>query len=299
MRLQILHVPDCPGADLLETRLAPLLAGRPGLELTRQVVADQAGAERLGMTGSPTLLADGSDPFARSGQPPSVSCRLYPDEHGRPGPAPSAEQLRLALGRIVDDGPGQPITGARRVVGMRPGADRYIPNHAAGRPTSSAGPGLAEAYRVHRPGLVKLAAFIVGDQATGEDVVQDVFARLHQRWDMLADPGDPLPYLRTAVVNGCRSAIRRRGRAQRYVGHDSPSPPLSAEESVLLSEDRQQVLAALAGLSRRRREVLVLRFYVGLSEAEIAATLGISAGTVKSTAARGLAALARVLRETR
>ena len=73
----------------------------------------------------------------------------------------------------------------------------------------------------------------------------------------------------------------------------------TAEEAVLLSEDRQQVLAALARLSRRRREVLVLRFYVGLSEAEIAATLGISAGTVKSTAARGLAALARVLRETR
>ena len=60
-----------------------------------------------------------------------------------------------------------------------------------------------------------------------------------------------------------------------------------------------RVLAALAGLSRRRREVLVLRFYVGLSEAEIASTLGISAGTVKSTAARGLAALARTLRDTR
>ena len=179
---------------------------------------------------------------------------------------------------------------------MRPGADRYTPDDTADRPASSAGSGFAEAYRVHRPGLVKLAAFIVGDQATGEDVVQDVFTRLHQRWDMLADPGEPLPYLRTAVVNGCRSAIKRRGR---HVGHDSPSPPLSAEEAVLLSEDRQQVLAALARLSRRRREVLVLRFYVGLSEAEIAATLGISAGTVKSTAARGLAALARALRESR
>jgi RNA polymerase sigma-70 factor (sigma-E family) len=174
---------------------------------------------------------------------------------------------------------------------MRPGADRYTPDDTADRPASSAGSGFAEAYRVHRPGLVKLAAFIVGDQATGEDVVQDVFTRLHQRWDMLADPDDPLPYLRTAVVNGCRSAIKRRVLAQRHAGHDSPSPPLS--------EDRQQVLAALAGLSRRRREVLVLRFYAGLSEAEIAATLGISAGTVKSTAARGLAALARALRETR
>ena len=72
---------------------------------------------------------------------------------------------------------------------MRPSADRYTPDDAADRPTSSAGSGFAEAYRVHRPGLVKLAAFIVGDQATGEDVVQDVFTRLHQRWDMLADPG--------------------------------------------------------------------------------------------------------------
>jgi hypothetical protein len=98
MRLQILHVPGCPGAELLETRLAPLLAAHPGIEVTRQVVVDQADAERLGMTGSPTLLAGGTDPFARPGQQPSVSCRLYPDEHGRQGPAPSQDQLRQALG---------------------------------------------------------------------------------------------------------------------------------------------------------------------------------------------------------
>jgi hypothetical protein len=94
--LEILQVPGCPGADLLAARLDWMLAGR--LQVTRRVVTSQADAERLGMTGSPTLLADGADPFARPGQLPSVSCRLYPDEHGRPGPAPSASQLCAALG---------------------------------------------------------------------------------------------------------------------------------------------------------------------------------------------------------
>jgi hypothetical protein len=96
MTMEILQVPGCPGADLLAARLEGLLAGR--LQATRRVVTSQADAERLGMTGSPTLLADGADPFARPGQLPSVSCRLYPDEHGRPGPAPSTSQLRAALG---------------------------------------------------------------------------------------------------------------------------------------------------------------------------------------------------------
>jgi hypothetical protein len=96
MTLEILQVPGCPGADLLATRLDGLLSGRPGV--TRRVVASQAEAERLGMTGSPTLLADGADPFARPGLLPAVSCRLYRDEHGRQVPSPSPAQLRAALG---------------------------------------------------------------------------------------------------------------------------------------------------------------------------------------------------------
>jgi hypothetical protein len=95
--LEILQVPDCPGAELLAARLAELLAGRLGPRVIRRVVTSQADAERLGMTGSPTLLADGADPFARPGQPSSVSCRLYLDERGRRGPAPSSGQLRAAL----------------------------------------------------------------------------------------------------------------------------------------------------------------------------------------------------------
>jgi selenocysteine-specific elongation factor len=97
--LEILQVPDCPGADLLAARLADLLAGRPGIQVRRRIVTSQADAERLGMTGSPTLLADGADPFARPGQLPSVSCRLYPDDREHLAPAPTPAQLRAALAR--------------------------------------------------------------------------------------------------------------------------------------------------------------------------------------------------------
>lgn len=97
MKLEILHVPDCPGAALLEDRLAEVLANHPAAEVDRQVIATQEEAERAGMTGSPTLLLDGRDPFARAGQQPAISCRLYRDADGRSGPAPSVAQLRAVL----------------------------------------------------------------------------------------------------------------------------------------------------------------------------------------------------------
>jgi RNA polymerase sigma-70 factor (sigma-E family) len=158
---------------------------------------------------------------------------------------------------------------------------------------------VADLFRDHHGELVRLAVLLVGDLPTAEDVVQDVYASLHSR---PRPPQEPLPYVRAAVLNGCRSALRRRGIARRVALVHQASPPqdealASAESEVILSEDRRQVLAALARLPRRRREVLVLRYYLALSEAEIAAVLGISPGTVKSTAARGLAALARDLGE--
>jgi RNA polymerase sigma-70 factor (sigma-E family) len=157
---------------------------------------------------------------------------------------------------------------------------------------------LEEAFRSHRAELVRVAAFILGDRGAAEDVVQDVFVRMHERTALF--DGDPQFYLRTAVVNGCRSSLRRSRVIRRHAeqeGRQSACPPLTTEEAALLDEDRRRVLGALARLPRRRREVLVLRFYLEMSEAEIADTLGISPGTVKSTAARGLAALARQLRE--
>ena len=97
MRLEILHVPDCPGAQALDSVLRPLLTAWPDIKVTRRVVTTEDEAGRFGMTGSPTILADGRDLFASPGQQPSLSCRLYPGDHGQLGPAPSAAQLREAF----------------------------------------------------------------------------------------------------------------------------------------------------------------------------------------------------------
>ena len=117
-----------------------------------------------------------------------------------------------------------------------------------------------------------------------------------------ADQDSAVAYVRAAVVNGCRSMLRRR--APGAPGRDHPragrrDTQESAEHTAILAEDRRLVLAALAGLPGRRREVLVLRFYLGLPVAEVAAMLGISQGSVKSATARGLEALARRLGEER
>ena len=101
MRIRLLQVPDCPGAELLVQRLAEAV-GTAGMVLDRRTVADAGHAAVLGMTGSPTLLVDGVDPFAIPGTPTSLSCRLYRDEHGRLANAPSTAQLRAALQGAAD-----------------------------------------------------------------------------------------------------------------------------------------------------------------------------------------------------
>jgi RNA polymerase sigma-70 factor (sigma-E family) len=160
---------------------------------------------------------------------------------------------------------------------------------------------LAGLFRQHHAELVRLAVLLTRDQATAEDAVQDVYLRLQARHGRLGREGEELAYIRACVLNGCRSMLRRRNRARLLGGELSADllPGESAESAVIRSEERRQVLIALAALPARRREVLVLRYYLDLSEAEIATTLGISNGSVKSAAARGLAALARTLGEER
>ena len=153
---------------------------------------------------------------------------------------------------------------------------------------------LSDLYRDHRMRMVRLAVLLVDDPSTAEDVVQEAFAGLHRHWSSLRDEAAAVGYLRTAVVNGSRSVLRRRRTARDYIPPHQVNAR-SAESLAMLSAEHQAVVNALATLPRRQREVLVLRYYGGLSEAEIAEATGISRGTVKSTASRALDAVARVM----
>jgi len=153
-----------------------------------------------------------------------------------------------------------------------------------------AGHRVADLYLEHRLGLVRLALLLVDDLQSAEDVVQDVFAAFVTKAPRLRDQNAALAYLRTSVVNGSRSALRRRRTARGYVPPREVDQPDPADRAVLADEHRE-VLVALARLAPRQREVLVLRYWSGLSEAEIADVLGISRGAVKSTASRAMDAL--------
>jgi RNA polymerase sigma-70 factor (sigma-E family) len=152
-------------------------------------------------------------------------------------------------------------------------------------------------YREHAVGLIRLAYVMLSDRAAAEDVVQEAFCGLYRRWSHLSDPAKSLPYVRSAVLNGCRSVIRQRARREARVTSEPPAP--SAEAGALIGEEYRAVLAGLRVLPPRQREALVLRFFLDLDEAEIAASMGISRGTVKSTISRGLAALGQILGDSR
>lgn len=161
---------------------------------------------------------------------------------------------------------------------------------------------VADWYREHFVELVRLGTLACGDASIAEDAVQDVFAGMHRRPPKLRDPHRPLPYLRAAVLNRCRSGIRRRTTGERAtlrLAAGEPSTVDDVERDAVGSDTRREVLAAVRSLPHRQRDVLLLRHWLGLSEAEIAATLGVSPGTVKSAASRARTTLAPVLEALR
>ncbi|MBF9134544.1 SigE family RNA polymerase sigma factor [Plantactinospora sp. S1510] len=151
-------------------------------------------------------------------------------------------------------------------------------------------------FAAHYRPLVRLATLLLHDQGAAEEIVQDGYVALHGRWSRLRDADKALAYLRTSVVNRCRSALRHRRVVETHLAvtrlmADAPSAEAGALD--LLQHDA--VIAALRGLPTRQREAIVLRYYAELSEAETAELMGVSRGAVKSHTFRGMAALKQTL----
>ena len=165
---------------------------------------------------------------------------------------------------------------------------------------ASAPPRAAELARLHREhygSLVRLASILVDDVGTCEELVQDAFVAVLARPGRFRDEAKAPAYLRSAVLNGARTQLRRRTVRERARPLQVVGAERSAETGALVSDEHRAVLAALRSLPERQREVLTLRYYLDLSETEIAETLGIVAGTVKTHAQRGLAALHHILED--
>jgi RNA polymerase sigma-70 factor (sigma-E family) len=154
---------------------------------------------------------------------------------------------------------------------------------------------VSQLFLAHHRRLVGLASVLVDDRETAEEVVQDAFLTLYRRWRLLRDPSAAVAYLNQCVVNSGRQRLRRGRRFSTAVQRWEPPSGLipSAEQSAVVHQDSDLMWQAICSLPRRQREVVVLRYYLDQSEAEIAETLGISRGSVKTHASRGLVALSR------
>ncbi|WP_405562046.1 SigE family RNA polymerase sigma factor [Streptomyces sp. NBC_01180] len=149
---------------------------------------------------------------------------------------------------------------------------------------------LTETYRAHYRSLLGLAALLLDDTASCEDVVQEAFIRVHSARKRVRDPEKTLAYLRQTVVNLSRSALRRRILGLKLLSKPMPDMA-SAEEGAYDLLERDALKKAMRNLQRRQREVLVLRYFGDMTEAQVADALGISLGSVKAYGSRGIAAL--------
>ena len=159
--------------------------------------------------------------------------------------------------------------------------------------------GVEALYRAEARHLLGMLWMQVGDRAAAEDLVQEAFVRVHRSWRRIDDPVKAPAYLRSVAFNLARSRWRRLATAARPVRVMRMVDAPSAESAAVDSDDRAAVVEALATLSARQRECIVLRFYAGSSDSETAATLGISINSVKTHIRRGLLALGPALEDRR
>ncbi|WSF37251.1 SigE family RNA polymerase sigma factor [Streptomyces sp. NBC_01351] len=192
-----------------------------------------------------------------------------PTRNGRvPAPRESAEP-----GGVESGGTGETAETAEKVVVAGTTVDH-----------------LTETYQAHYRSLLGLAALLLDDTASCEDVVQEAFIRVHSARNRVRDRDKTLAYLRQTVVNLSRSALRRRILGLKLLSKPMPDMA-SAEEGAYDQLERDDLIKAMRGLQRRQREVLVLRYFADMTEAQVAETLGVSLGSVKAYGSRGIAAL--------
>ncbi|MFI8963496.1 SigE family RNA polymerase sigma factor [Streptomyces sp. NPDC053493] len=199
---------------------------------------------------------------------------------------PTGQPAGQPAGQQPGPSTGQPAAGQPTAIGIpapREGADDTM---AAGTTVDH----LTETYRAHYRSLLGLAALLLDDTASCEDVVQEAFIRVHSARSRVRDPEKTLAYLRQTVVNLSRSALRRRILGLKLLSKPMPDMA-SAEEGAYDQLERDALIKAMRGLQRRQREVLVLRYFADMTEAQVAETLGISLGSVKAYGSRGIAAL--------
>ena len=150
-----------------------------------------------------------------------------------------------------------------------------------------------EFMRARWPVMVRLAYGLTGDQGHAEDVAQAAFARAYASWPRVSRAGNPDAYVRQIVINQNRNRFRKHRVAERL----TDSPPESGAVEVACTDttreydERSALIAALQRLGPRQRAVIVLRYWMDLTEHETAAALNCSVGTVKSQASRALATL--------
>lgn len=205
-----------------------------------------------------------------------------------PGLAPGTNAVDPRLDRLAVAGRGEIVEATAREVAVRPARPAAVRERAQMRRDVRTGPAvvgepesfddLAAVYRRLYPSLVRTAFLLVDTREQAEEVVQEAFAKAFPKWDRLRIPE---AYVRTCVVNGCRRVQRRRGLARRLV-----VPPIDEMRS-----EHDHIADAVRALPSPQREVVVLRYYLQATDAEIAATLKIALGTVKSSLHRARAAL--------
>jgi RNA polymerase sigma-70 factor (sigma-E family) len=184
----------------------------------------------------------------------------------------------------TDIGADDPANGVLSAPATFATVDGAAPGAASIRQPSAEVITFEQLYKREYDPMLRIAYLLVGSEGTAEEIVQDAFVRVHSRFSRLDSPGG---YLRTCVVNGCRDRLRRRGLFTSRIRILGAAPV----HEVSPATDHADLYHSLMRLPRRQRAAVVLRFYEGWTDADIAAAIDVRPGTVKSLVHRGLAAL--------